>query len=175
MRHADKRSKLNRFTSWNKATLNSLARNIVIHQSIKTTMARAKAVRPLVEKLVYLAKKNTLSAKRQAFQVLGSHSLVSVFFKDAKALFEKRQSGFTRIISLKKRRGDNAQLVVFELTERKIKEPKKQKKTKEIVPEPNVEEVKTHQPKERKEETKKPAKKFLGGIKKIFKKERDSL
>lgn len=175
MRHADKRSKLNRFTSWNKATLNSLARNIVIHQRIKTTMARAKAVRPLVEKLVYLAKQNTLSAKRQAFQVLGSHSLVSVFFKDAKALFEKRQSGFTRIISLKKRRGDNAQLVVFELTERKIKEPKKQKKTKEIAPEPNVEEIKTHQPKERKEETKKPAKKFLGGIKKIFKKERDSL
>ncbi len=175
MRHADKRSKLNRFTSWNKATLNSLARNIVIHQSITTTISRAKAVRPLVERLVSLAKENTLAAKRQAFRILGSHNLVSGLFNDIGPLFDKRASGFTRIINLKKRRGDNAQLVVFELTERKIKEPKKQKKVKEVTPEPSVEETRPQQPKERKEEPKKPAKKFLGGIKKIFKKERDSL
>jgi len=175
MRHANKRSKLNRFTSWNKATLKSLARNMVIHQRIKTTISRAKSARPLVEKLVSLAKENTLSARRQAFKIIGSHELVSRFFKDIGPLFEKRPSGFTRIISLKKRRGDNAKLVIFELTERKIKEAKKQKKAKEVISESGTEDAKLELPKERKDEPKKPAKKFFGGIKKIFKRERDSL
>jgi large subunit ribosomal protein L17 len=175
MRHANKRFKLNRFTSWNKATLNSLARSMIVHQAITTTLTRAKASRPLVEKLISLAKKNTLIARRRAFRILGSHNLVSKLFNDIGPLFDKRKSGFTRIIHLKRRRGDDAQLVLFELTERKIKEPKKQKKTKEVVLEPRVEEAKPQQPRERREEPKKPAKKFLGGIKKIFKKERDSL
>ncbi|MFY9402715.1 MAG: 50S ribosomal protein L17 [Candidatus Omnitrophota bacterium] len=175
MRHADKRFKLNRFTSWNKATLNSLARNMIIHQAITTTLVRAKASRPLIERLISLAKKNTLTAKRRAFQVLGSHKLVSKLFNDIGPLFDKRPSGFTRIILLKRRRGDNAQLVLFELTERKTKEPKKQKKIKEVTVEPNTEETKAQQPREKIEEPKKPTKKFLGGIKKIFKKKRDSL
>ena len=190
MRHADSRHQLNRFTSWHKATLKSLARSMVIYQGIETTMARAKAVRPLVEELVSLAKKNTLSGKRQAFKVLGSHQLVALLFDKVGPLFEKRSSGFTRIINLKRHRGDNAQMVLFELTERKLKEPKKRKKAKEEVPaireevsgessqksspEAKQKETATLQ-KERKDDLKKPAKKFLGGIKKIFKKERDSL
>ena len=179
MRHADARFKLNRFTSWHKATLKSLARNMVIHQRIETTVSRAKAVRPLVEKLVSLAKKNTLNAKREAFKVLGCHKLVSSWFNEAGLLFAKRESGFTRIINLKKRRGDNAQLVIFELTERKIKERKKAKKTKGPASEEKIEKIhegeKTSQFQEKKDAFKKPARKFLGGIKNIFKKERDSL
>jgi large subunit ribosomal protein L17 len=155
---------------------------MVIYQGVETTMARAKAVRPLVEKLISLAKENTLSAKRQAFKVLGSHQLVVLLFAKVGPLFEKRNSGFTRIINLKRRRGDNAQIVLFELTERKLKEPKKHKKAEESSTEPSQKsspeskqkETATLQ-KERKDDLKKPAKKFLGGIKKIFKKERDSL
>ncbi|MBN2830965.1 MAG: 50S ribosomal protein L17 [Candidatus Omnitrophica bacterium] len=178
MRHADKRFKLNRFTSWHKATLKSLARNMVIHQGIRTTISRAKAVRPITERLVSLAKKNTLSAKREAFKILGSHKLVSFLFNEVGPLFAKRDSGFTRIINLKQRRGDNAQLVIFELTERKIKERKKAKKAKESAPEERIEkspEEKTPQLQEKKDIPRKPAKKFFGGIRKIFKKERDSL
>lgn len=182
MRHADARNTLNRFTSWHKATLKSLARNMVIHQSIKTTVSRAKAVRPLAEKLISLAKKNTLSAKREAFKILGSHDLVSMLFKEVGPLFAKRDSGFTRIIRLKNRRGDNARLAVFELTEKKVKERKKRKKAKEALPDVKAESIPEASlkdtaslPKERKDEPKKPAKKFLGGIRKIFKKERDSL
>ncbi len=181
MRHKNKKLQLSRFTSWHKATLNSLARNIVIHQSIRTTLSRAKAVRPLVEKLISLAKANTLSARRQAFEILGDHLLVSRLFKETGPLFEKRKSGFTRIISLAKRRGDNASLVVFELTEKKIKEKKKKVKAKDIHPHEHEVKEEVAQPAEKPEverkieKEKKPNKKFLGGIRNIFKKERDSL
>ena len=177
MRHADAKFKLNRFTSWHKATLKSLARSMVIHQGIRTTLSRAKAARPLTEKLVSLAKENTLSAKREAFKILGSHKLVSMLFMEVGPLFAKRESGFTRIINLKKRRGDNARIVIFELTERKVKESKKAKKAKEPVSEvkPEGSREAPNKAAERKDEPKKPAKKFLGGIRKIFKKERDSL
>lgn len=185
MRHKNKRLQLSRFTSWHKATLKSLARNMVIHQSIKTTLSRAKAARPLVEKLIALAKSNTLSARRRAFEILGDHNLVSRLFKETAPLFEKRGSGFTRIISLSRRRGDNANLVVFELTEKKIKDKKKSLKAVKVEPvkEHNTKEGDVAIPKakerfetERKaEKEKKPGKKFLGGIRSIFKKERDSL
>ncbi len=190
MRHGKKRLQLNRFTSWHNATLKSLARNVIIHQSVKTTLSRAKAVRPLVEKLISLAKENTLSAKRQAFKVLGDHKLVAMLFKDIGPLSAQRNSGYTRVISLVKRRGDNAQIVIFELTDKKIKEVKKAKKGKEANLKPKTEgpleaqedagvEKKVKEPatlvKDRQETAKKPNKKFLGGIRSIFKKQRDSL
>lgn len=191
MRHGKKRLQLNRFTSWHNATLKSLARNIIIHQSIKTTLTRAKAVRPMVEKLIVLARENTLAAKRQAFKVLGDHKLVSMLFNEVGPLSAKRNNGYTRIISLIKRRGDDAQLVIFELTDKKVKEVKKAKKTKEHDLKPGAEdsleaqkveenvEKKAKEPavlaKDRQDATKKPNKKFLGGIRSIFKKQRDSL
>jgi large subunit ribosomal protein L17 len=190
MRHGKKRLQLNRFTSWHDATLKSLARNIVIHQSIRTSISRAKAVRPIVEQLISLAKDNTLSAKRRAFEILGDHKLVSILFKEIGPLSAKRNSGYTRIVSLAKRRGDNAQIVIFELTDKKIKEIKKAKKAKEVGSKPKAEEAsvsheevasekkaKDHATllKDRQETAKKPNKKFLGGIRSIFKKQRDSL
>ena len=63
MRHAKKRLQLSRFTSWHDATVKSLARNMVICQSIKTTLTRAKASRHLIEKLITLGKQNTLFAR----------------------------------------------------------------------------------------------------------------
>ncbi len=187
MRHGKSRHQLNRFTSWHKATLNSLARNVVIHQSINTTLHRAKAVKPLVDKLISLAKKNSLAAKREAFKVLGDHKLVSVLFTDIGPRFDKRSSGFTRILNLGLRRGDSASLAVLELTEIKKKEAKKVKKAKEALKSTDQAQtieskpIEEHKPKtppvqERAPaETKKPTKKFLGGFKNIFKKERDSL
>ncbi len=125
MRHRKARFQLNRFTSWRKATLISLAKSLFIHQSIKTTKTRASAVKPLVDKLIGLAKENTLAAKRRAYKILGDHKLVSLLFSDMASRFLQRQSGFTRILNLNNRRGDNARMVILELTEIKKKEVKK--------------------------------------------------
>ena len=174
MRHAKKRNKLNRFSSWKKATVISLARNILRYGSIKTTSVRAKVSRPYVEKLISLAKSNTLAAKREAFKMLGEHKFVSRLFNETGPLFAKRGSGFTRIIGLGKRRGDDADIVIFELTERKPKEAKRHPKHAETVKEA---EVKKHDEtavvKEKPPVIKKPSKNFLGGLKNIFKKQRD--
>ena len=134
MRHGKLKYRLNRFSSWREATVKSLARNILIYQSIKTTRNRSKAVRPLVEKLISLAKQNTLAAKRRAYDILQDHALVSRLFKEIGPHFEKRPAGFTRIIGLSKRRGDSADMVIFELTEIKKVEKKKRVKEKEVKP-----------------------------------------
>lgn len=192
MRHSKRKLQLNRFTSWNRATVISLARAMLIHQKIKTTQARAKAAKPLVEQLISMGKENTLSAKRRAFAILGDHKLVSLLFKDIAPRFAKRAGGYTRTINLGFRRGDNAKLVVLSLTE--IKEiirhkPKAEIKKKEIEEMPNAIDVQAQEehPTEEKAPkvettlrekppiSKKPTKKFLGGLRGIFKRERDSL
>lgn len=186
MRHAKKRLKLNRFTSWRKATIKSLAQNLITYQSIRTSLSKAKAARPLAEKLITLAKQNDLASKRKAYSILGNHELVSHLFAEIGPRFSKYQGGYTRIIPLGLRRGDSALMVVWELTEIKKKEVKKPKKeavepqkkpeaAKEITPEEVRPRTETAVKVEKHPEIKKPHKKFFGGIKSIFKKERDSL
>ncbi|MFA5114660.1 MAG: 50S ribosomal protein L17 [Candidatus Omnitrophota bacterium] len=192
MRHAKIKYQLNRFTSWRKATVLSLVRNLFISQSIRTTEARAKAARPIAEKLISLAKKNTLAAKREAYALLSDHALVSKLFGEIGQRFSQRSGGYTRIVNFSQRRGDDARMVIFELTEIK-KEPRKTKKAKEAAvkeeahgpkaegapQEKQAQEKEATEPrtavKERPPITQKPRKKFLGGLKGIFKKERDSL
>ncbi|MFH1190734.1 MAG: 50S ribosomal protein L17 [Candidatus Omnitrophota bacterium] len=189
MRHAKKRLQLSRFTSWHDATIRSLARNMVKCQSIRTTLTRAKASKQMIEKLVTLGKKNTLFARRQAQKVLGEHKLVNLLFNDIAPRFANRNSGFTRIMGLGKRRGDNAEMVIFEFTVLKVKEAKKVKPVKEVKAKTAPEEIEVaeHKPiAEQKKETKtaikdnpidekKPRKKFMGGLRTIFKKKSDSL
>lgn len=183
MRHGKKRLQLNRFTSWHKATLKALARSLFEYQSIKTTRSKAFVVKPLVEKLITLAKENTLAAKRNAYDILGDHAMVSMLFKDIGPRFMSRTGGYTRIINLGNRRGDDAKMVVFELTsivKKTVKKPKKETEKKDDkVIEAAAEEVKptteTGAVEKKHPESKKAQKKFLGGIRNIFKKERDSL
>ncbi|MBN1913835.1 MAG: 50S ribosomal protein L17 [Candidatus Omnitrophica bacterium] len=185
MRHAKAKNRLNRFTSFRRATIISMARNLLIHQRIRTTKAKAKAASPLVEKLISLGKNNSLAAKRYAYKILGEHRLVSFLFSDIAPRFSNRNGGYTRILNLGTRRGDSAKLVLFELTEIKEKEkkPKKAKPEAEIKPGTEIKEapVEAHKPKteaavkEKPTAKQKPTKKFLGGLRGIFKKERDSL
>ena len=185
MRHRLARLQLNRFTSWRKATLKSLCQSLITYQSIKTSLHKAKAVKPLVEKLISLAKQNTLTAKRRSFKILGDHKLVSLLFNEIGPRFKNIQSGYTRIINLERRRGDNAQIVVFQLTEIKKKEASKPKPQKEIKTEGEKKtELAKEKPSEEKKTgtttkvqekppiVKKPTKTFLGGLRNIFKKER---
>jgi len=198
MRHRKTRNLLNRRTAWRTATIKSLARNLFVHESIKTTLNRAKAAQPIVEKLISWGKANTVEKKRLAFAVLGEHSLVSLVFSEVAPRFKNRSSGFTRILRMENRRGDDAQMVIFQLTEvkEKPKTEKGKKKAKSAEPTEEVIDVeaqeapaKTSKPKkevnheEKDEKTEnqvqhkadKAGKKFLGGIRGIFKKERDSL
>lgn len=189
MRHRKRKHGLNRFTSWKKATIASLVKNIIKYQSIKTTKSKAKASQPLVEKIISLTKSDTLFSRRQAYEILSDHRLVSSLFKDIGPRFKNRNSGYTRIINCGFRRGDNASLVIFELTEIQKKIKKAPKKTKEVKEEP-LKEAQIQEEKPVPEQTKpktavqvkekpttaqKPSKKFLGGLRGIFKKERDSL
>ena len=189
MRHAKKRMQLGRFTSWHDATIRSLAKNMIICQSIRTTLTRAKASKQMIDKLITLSKKNTLFARRQAQRVLGEHKLVNLLFNEIGPRFVGRSSGFTRIIAVGKRRGDNAETVIFELTELKKKEPKKVKKRKETNPQITQETGElsdgktTQEPKKEVKapvkdnpiDEKKPQKKFMGGLRTIFRKKSDSL
>jgi large subunit ribosomal protein L17 len=189
MRHKKSKSLNNRFTSWKKATLISLAKSLIIHETLITTSKRASSAQPLVERLISLAKDNSLAAKRQAYKIIGDHRLINLLFNEIGPRFKDRSGGYTRVFNLGPRRGDDARQVIFELTEIKKKEKKKPKKAKtqeekaaggigqpEAAP---IEEKKTKTevaPKEEKPPiSKKPAKKFFGGLRKIFKKERDSL
>ena len=192
MRHAKKRLQLNRFTSWRKSTIISLAQSLLKRQRIFTTKTKARAASPLIEQLITLAKQDSIARRRRAYKILGEHSLVTLLFKEIAPRFNSRIGGYTRILPYGFRRGDGAQLVILELTEQKkeIKKPKKEKppmalkegvpKEKEITKkEMPKEEMPKPKPRVVTEEkaplVKKPTKKFLGGLRKIFKKERDSL
>ena len=196
MRHQKQRHQLNRFTSWHKATLKSIVRSLLVQQRIFTTKGKAKAAQALAEQMITLAKDNTLAARRQAFKVLCDHNMVSLLFKEIGPRFVKRTGGYTRIMPWGRRRGDDAEIVIFELTEqKKEKKAPKKEKAKEAAQQEPVQEIAqgtepeaTKKPAEQhfipKQKTateekppaiKKPTKKFLGGLRGIFKKERDSL
>lgn len=174
MRHKKSRHQLNRFTSWHDSTIRSLARNVLIHETITTTLARAKAAQSAVENLVSLAKQNTLTARRSAYRLLGDHALVKRLFTEIGPLFGARNGGYTRIVNLGNRRGDNASVVLFSLSEVKEKKApvhKKEQAEKKVVEEHAHAAETVHE----KPAAQEKPKKFLGGLRKIFKKERDSL
>jgi large subunit ribosomal protein L17 len=158
-----------------------------MHQRIKTTLNKAKATRPLAERLVSWAKINTLVKKRESYKVLGDHALVSLLFDEIGPRFKNRTGGYVRVIRLGVRRGDNAQMALLEFTEikKEVKEHRKEKEAKKETPKPQEAKERPVEEKalpktevhvsERPPIEKKPPKKFLGGLRKIFKKERDSL
>ncbi len=138
MRHHKGNAKLGMMTSHRKAFMRNMARNLLKHERIETTKARAKESRKLVERLITLTKTDSVFSRRRAYDVLQDRDLVMKLFKDIAPLFKSRTSGYTRIIPLGFRRGDGADMVILELTERKIVEklPKKKKKEKAKPEEP---------------------------------------
>ena len=118
MRHKIAGNRLSRNQSLRKATLRDLAKATLIDQRICKTRAKAKEARKLVEKLITLGKKDTLAARRSAFAILCDHTLVSTLFNETAPRFKNRMGGYTRIIPLNNRLGDNAIMVFLELTEK---------------------------------------------------------
>lgn len=122
MRHRKKKGRLSRRTSWRKATLKSLANDLLTYQRIETTAAKAKALRSFAEPLITLAKNNpdSISARRKAFAKLSDKTTVKKLFDEIAPLFKGVPGGYTRIMISGNRRGDGAQMSIMELTKRTV-------------------------------------------------------
>ena len=135
MRHQKKTVKLGRKEGHRKSLLANLAVSLIEHTRIKTTLAKAKAVRPLAEKLVTIGKKGTLHARRTAKAVLRQDAAVKKLFADVAPRAAARQGGYTRIIKLGQRPSDSAPMALIEwvdapvAVETVVAEPKPAKKT----------------------------------------------
>jgi large subunit ribosomal protein L17 len=114
MRHRNNTVKLQRKKSHREALLKNLCKSLIEHHRIKTTLAKAKALRPVVEKLLTLAKKNTLHARRLAFAKLRSETLVKKLFDELAVASATRAGGYTRITKLGQRVSDSAPMAYIE-------------------------------------------------------------
>ncbi|WP_457601467.1 50S ribosomal protein L17 [Hydrogenivirga sp.] len=118
MRHRVKKKKFDRTKEQRLALYRSLARALILEESIETTVERAKAVRSFVEKLVTLGKRGDLASRRRALELLPDREAVRKLFEDISPRFEGRNGGYTRIIKLpERRRGDGAELALLEWVE----------------------------------------------------------
>jgi large subunit ribosomal protein L17 len=116
MRHRKNRHKLSRDASHRKALLRNLCREVIQHERIKTSQAKAKAVKPEVEKLITLGKRGDLHARRQALSALGQDKfLVHKLFEEVAPRYTERPGGYTRIVKLGPRRSDSTEMVFLEL------------------------------------------------------------
>lgn len=124
MRHRKMSRKFGRNKPERDSMMTNLARGLFISQSITTTAQKAKEARKLAERLITMGKVDTLHSRRKVFAVLRDEDLVKKLFKEISPLFANRKGGYTRIIRLGNRRGDNAEMVILELTDKKVVAPK---------------------------------------------------
>lgn len=117
MRHNVKGRKLNRDKDHRKALLRNLATELFRHERITTTEAKAKAVKPVAERLMTLAKRGDLHARRLAARQLYDAAVVQKLFDDLAPRFADREGGYTRIYKLGPRQGDAAPMALIELVE----------------------------------------------------------
>lgn len=121
MRHALKGRKFNRNTGQRTALLKSLVTALVKHEQIKTTLPKAKDLRPIVEKLVTVAKENTLANRRYLLSFLnGNHQSVERLLSHLGPRFKDRAGGYTRILKAGFRHGDMAPMAVIEFLDRDL-------------------------------------------------------
>ena len=118
MRHGHGLRKLNRTSSHRLAMLRNMANSLIEHEAIKTTVPKAKELRRVVEPLITLAKEPTLANKRLAFDRLRNRDNVVKLFNVLGPRFAKRPGGYTRILKMGFRVGDNAPMAYMELVER---------------------------------------------------------
>jgi large subunit ribosomal protein L17 len=114
MKHGRKVPKLQRDAAHRKALLANLVCALVEHRRIRTTLAKAKAVRPLAEKMITLGKRGDLHARRTAISELRQTGTVKKLFEDIAPASKDRQGGYTRIIKLGQRRSDSAPMAFIE-------------------------------------------------------------
>jgi large subunit ribosomal protein L17 len=114
MRHQKNTRKLGRTSQHRDAMLANIVASLIIHKRVKTTLAKAKAARPLAEKLVTLGKGGTLHDRRLAVAKIGQKDAVATLFKSIAPGFKDRKGGYTRIIKLGPRQSDSAPVAFLE-------------------------------------------------------------
>jgi large subunit ribosomal protein L17 len=117
MRHASSGKKLGRDSAHRKALYSNLSGALIEHGRIKTTEAKAKAVKPIAEKMITLGRRGDISARRQAIAFLRSKDVVHKLFADVAPRFAERPGGYSRIVKLGPRQGDAAEMVYLELVD----------------------------------------------------------
>lgn len=121
MNHGIKKARFGVGSDYNKALFRNLAKSLITHEQITTTVAKAKAIRPVVEKLVTLAKSNTLSNRRLAVSRLGSNCPEVVkLFSELGVRYAARAGGYLRIMRAGFRQGDKAPMAVIEFVDRDL-------------------------------------------------------
>jgi large subunit ribosomal protein L17 len=151
MRHQKKTVKLGRTADHRKALLANQVCSLIEHQRIKTTLAKAKAVRPLAERMVTLGKNGSIHARRTALATLRQKNAVKKLFDDIAPRSAERNGGYTRIVKLGQRKSDSASMAFIEwvdmaeVVEEKPSEEKKAKR-KEAEPKPKEKETMREEP-----------------------------
>jgi len=118
MRHGVAGRKLGRTTPHRKATLGNMAVALLRHEQIRTTLPKAKELRPFVEKLITLGKRGGLHARRQAMSVLHDNDLAQKLFGPLAERYREREGGYTRVLRAGMRYGDAATMALIELVDR---------------------------------------------------------
>jgi len=117
MRHASRGKKLGRDASHRKALYANLTCSLIEHERIKTTEAKAKAVKPIAEEMITLGRRGDLHARRQALSYLRSQEIVHKLFSDVGPRMAERPGGYSRIVKIGHRPGDAAEMVYLELVD----------------------------------------------------------
>ncbi len=148
MRHARAGKKLGRDSAQRKALYSGLAGALIEHGRIKTTVTKAKAVRPLAEQMITLGRRGDLHARRRATAFLRSRDVVHKLFADVAPLFKDRPGGYTRIVKLGPRPGDSAEMAYLELVDEEYVAREREARTPEpvAVAEPEAEAEETEEP-----------------------------
>ena len=134
MRHLKSGSKLGRNPWHRRATLRNLVTNLFEHGRITTTLTRAKAARPVAEKMITLGKRDTLQSRRQAASYIMTPQITQKLFSEIAPKFADRAGGYTRIIAAGHRVGDGAKVAILELVNYQLKKKEKKEKTRKKEP-----------------------------------------
>lgn len=116
MRHQKRGRKLNRDTKQRKALFKSLIQALILQEKIKTSETKAKAIKPLVDRLIYQAKRGSLQVRRQILAFLPGKEAAHKLVDEIAPRFGKQVGGFTRLIRIGRRQGDNTMMVELQLT-----------------------------------------------------------
>ena len=142
MRHGIANKKLNRTSEHRKALLKNMLNSLIKYEQIKTTLPKAKFLKPQAEKLITLGKKDTLHTTKMLVSKLQDIKSASKVKKTLSKRYEKRKGGYTRIIKAGFRYGDNAPMAIIELVDRDVEAKKVDKKKKETTKEADKKEEK---------------------------------
>jgi large subunit ribosomal protein L17 len=124
MRHGLGHRKLNRTSEHRKALFQNMLNSLIKYEQIKTTLPKAKELKPLIDKVITIGKKNNLSNKKRLFSKLQDKSSVVKVFDILSVRYEKRQGGYSRVLKAGFRYGDDAPLAIIELIDRDVEAKK---------------------------------------------------